>query len=83
MANALLKVSKSDIYSRLKECIGPHWALPIIKVGIFISELSGEENRKKNIDDIKDSVKRKYGISAIKILHLGDTGVIKDIIAYL
>ena len=78
-ATILKKISKTDLYLRLKFCLGHHWCLPLIKVGIYISNLN-KEGQDILVNQIKDSINQKYGIRGIRIMELGSTGVIESII---
>ncbi len=82
LANELQRISKSDAYKRMKDCIGHHHFLSLIKLGLRIAELS-DEGRVETIAKIKNSVYKKYGIRGVRILNMGGTGVLLEIIKYL
>ncbi len=82
LANELQRISKSDAYKRMKDCIGHHHFLSLIKLGLRIAELS-DEGRVETIAKIKNSVYEKYGIRGVRILNMGGTGVLLEIIKYL
>jgi len=82
-AKAIQSISKSDIYSRLKDCVGKkHWSLPLIKTGLYIAELKGKD-RQDIISRIKQDILNRHGDRGLKVMHLGDTGMIRDYVAYL
>jgi hypothetical protein len=81
-ANSLQRINESPIFCRLKECIGNHWSLNLVKVGMYIMELN-DEGERKLIKEIRDRISKKYGPRGMKIIDLGSTGVIFDIIDYL
>jgi len=82
LAYELQRISKSDAYKRMKDCIGNHPFLSLIKLGLRIAELS-DEGRVETIAKIKNSVYEKYGIRGVRILNMGGTGVLLEIIQYL
>lgn len=81
-AKALFEVNKKDIYLRLKECLGGHWAIDLLRIGIYISKLNNEGKRDA-IHKIRDKVHAKYGLRGIKILDMGATSIIETIALYL
>ena len=78
-ATILRQISQTDLYLRLKFCLGQHWSLPLIKVGIYVSNLN-KEGQDKLVQQIKDYIFQKYGIRGIRIMELGSTGIIESII---
>lgn len=82
LASGLQKVGKSEAYKRAKDCIGNHKYLEIIRLGLRIQKLSSE-GQVETIGKIKDDVKRKYGIKGIRVLNMGSTGVLINVIQYL
>lgn len=81
-AKALFEVNKKDIYLRLKECLGGHWAVDLLRIGIYISKLN-DEGKRETIRKIKDNVHAKYGLRGIKILDLGATSIIESLALHL
>lgn len=81
-ANALYDVNRKDVYLRLKECLGGHWSLDLLRVGIYISKLK-DEGKRETVRKIKDRVHEKYGRRGIKILNMGATSVIDSVALYL
>jgi|GEM_PF-1381008 hypothetical protein len=82
LASDLQKVSKTDAYSRMKDCIGKHRLLSIIKLGIKVMELS-EEGKGDQINRIRNDVYKKYGTEGVRIISMGSTGVLIGVIQYL
>ncbi len=82
LATSLQKISQTEAYRRIKQCIGNHRFLPVIRLGLRIEELS-EEGRVDLISKIKDNVHKKYGFEGVRILNMGATGILKGIIQYL
>lgn len=78
----LQKISKSDACKRLKECIGKHELLGLVKLGLRIEQLS-DEGRIELIGNIKEDVYNKKGLKGIRILDMGSTGTLLGIIEYL
>lgn len=81
-ANSLQRINESPIFCRLKECIGDHWSLDLVKVGMYIMELN-DEGERNLIRKIRDRTNKKHGPRGMKIINLGSTGVINDVISYL
>lgn len=82
-AERIKDISKSDIYHRLKDCVGKnHWSLPIIKIGLYINELD-KKGRSDIIRRNKTDILNRYGQRGIKVMHLGDTGMIRVYISYI
>jgi len=82
LASKLQRISKSDAYKRMRECIGKHRFLGLVKLGLRIEELSAEGSV-KIIAKIKDDVYQKFGTEGIKILRMGSTGALIEVIRYL
>ncbi len=82
VASGLQKISKLDAYKRMKECIGNHRFLGLVKLGFRIDELNQQGNTAA-IAKIKSSVFEKHGVEGIRILTMGTTGVLVGIIQYL
>ncbi len=81
-ANALYEVNKKDVYLRLKTCLGSHWALDLLRVGLYISKLN-DDGKREAVHKIKSKVHDKYGPRGVKIINMGATGVIESIAFYL
>lgn len=81
-ANSLQRIRESPLFCRLKECVGNHWSLNLVAVGIYIMELN-DEGERKLIQEIRDRTNKKYGPRGMKIVNLGSTGVILEVIEYL
>ncbi len=82
LAFKLQKISKSEAYKRMKECIGNHHFLSLVKLGLIFAEIS-EEGEVEKIARIKSDVHEKYGIKGVRILSMGSTGVLLEVIRYL
>ena len=82
LATSLQKISQTEAYSRMRQCIGNHRFLPVVRLSLRIEELS-EEGKVDLISKIKDSVHKKYGFEGVRILNMGATGILKGIIQYL
>ncbi|MCZ7357484.1 MAG: hypothetical protein O8C66_07880 [Candidatus Methanoperedens sp.] len=82
VASGLQKISKSDAYRRMKECIGNHRFLGLVKLGFRVDELN-EQGNTTAIAKIKSNVFEKHGVEGIRILTMGTTGVLTGIIQYL
>ena len=83
LASELQRISKSEAYKRMKDCIGNHQYLSLIKLGLRFEELSYEGNRHSTIDHIKNDVYEKHGPGGINVLTMGSTGVLAAVIKYL
>jgi len=79
---ALYEINKKEVYKRLKVCLGGHWGLDLLRVGIYISKLN-DEGKRETIRKIKDHVYSKYGSRGIKIIDMGATSVIDSVASYL
>ncbi len=82
VASGLQKISKSDAYKRMRECIGNHPYLTLVKLSIRIQELS-ERGQKESVNNLKNEVYKKHGLEGIRILTMGTTGVIFAVIQHL
>jgi len=82
VASGLQKISKSDAYKRMRECIGNHSYLTLVKLSIRIQELS-EIGQKESVHNLKNEVYRKHGLEGIRILTMGTTGVIFNVIQHI
>jgi len=82
VAAGLQKISKSEAYKRIKECIGNNRFLGLIKLGFRAEELN-EQGNTASIATIKDKVYEKHGVEGIRILTMGTTGVLMGMIQYL
>jgi hypothetical protein len=81
-AKALYAVNRKDVYLRLKTCLGGHWALDLLRVGLYVSKLN-DEGKRETVRKIKDGIHEKYGPRGIKIINMGVTGVLESIALYL
>lgn len=81
-AIAIQRISQREIYKRLKGCIGKHWALDLLRVGIYISELN-EVGSKETVERIKEDVYNRFRARGVRILTLGSTGIIVQVIEFL
>lgn len=81
-ASGLQQVSKSDAYNRMKECIGNHTFLSLVKLALRIEELN-DEGRTKIVERTKNEVYKKHGVQGVRVLNMGSTGVIIPIIQYM
>lgn len=81
-AKAIYEVGKKDVYIRLKQCLGGHWAIDLLRAGIYISKLN-DEGKRDAVRKIKDGVYEKYGSRGIKIIDMGATGIIISVALYL
>ncbi|MDP3105815.1 MAG: hypothetical protein Q8M95_14545 [Candidatus Methanoperedens sp.] len=79
---AIYEINKKEVYQRLKVCLGGHWALDLLRVGIYISKLN-DEGKRETVRKIKDHVYSKYGPRGIKIIDMGATSVIGSVASYL
>lgn len=82
LASDLQRISKSEAYKRIKECIGNSNLLGLVKLGLRIEELS-DEGKVSLIANIKNDVYKKYGVEGVRILTMGSTGLLMGIIQYL
>ncbi len=82
IASGLQKISKSEAYKRMKECIGNHRYLGLIKLGFRAEELN-EQGNTASIATVKNNVYEKHGVEGVRILTMGTTGVLMGLIQYL
>jgi len=82
VASGLQIISKSESYRRMRECIGNHRYLGLIKLGFRADELN-EQGNTAAIARIKAKVYEKHGVEGIRILTMGTTGILIGIIQYL
>ncbi len=82
LASDLQRISESEAYKRMKECLGNNDFLGLVKLGLKIEELS-EEGRVALISNIKNDVYKKHGVKGVRILTMGSTGVLLGIIQYM
>lgn len=81
-ASKLDKIRERQIYKRFIECVGIHRTESIVCAGIYLSELSIDDSNKE-IEEINRDVNQRYGPRGWKVLKMGSTGVIYDVISYL
>lgn len=81
-AKAIKRISESPRFCRLKELIGNHESLNLVRVGIYIMELN-DIGERQLINEIRNRVNKRYGHRGMKIINLGSTGTIFDVIDYL
>lgn len=81
-ANALGNINHSDKFKRLKDCVGSHWALDLIRVGLHIADLN-EDGQRQLVKEMKSEVFKKYGSVGEKIINMGSTRAINPIVEYL
>ncbi|MCX9010147.1 MAG: hypothetical protein OIN66_03390 [Candidatus Methanoperedens sp.] len=82
VASGLQRISKSEPYKRMRECIGNHRFLGLIKLGFRADELNQQGNTVA-IARIKDKVYENHKVEGIRILTMGTTGILIGIIQYL
>jgi hypothetical protein len=83
MAKQIYSIGHKTSFKILKSCVGRyHWALNLIKLGIFISELSDKGEREK-INEMREQISKNKGWKAINVVNMGSTGAINGIINYL
>lgn len=82
LASELEVVAYSDKYKRIKDCIGEHRFLPLIKVGINVRKLS-IDGKGDDIKRIRNEVYDKHGSEGVKIINMGSTGVLTSAIKYI
>lgn len=78
----LKRISESDIYKRMEECLGSHWSMNLIALGLYISELN-KQLQKELQEKVRKEIHQKYGAEGLKIMEIGSTGAIRQIIEYL
>lgn len=81
-ARALKRINENPRFCRLKELTGKHESLNLVRVGIYIMELN-DIGERQLINEIRDRVNKRYGSRGMKIINLGSTGTIFDVIDYL
>lgn len=81
-SKAIYEINKKDVYQRLKSCLGGHWALDLLRVGIYISKLNNDGKR-DTVKKIREHVHSKYGIRGVKIIDMGATSIIESVASYL
>jgi len=82
LASKLQRISKNDAYNRMKELIGNHPFLSLVRLGLVFAEIS-EEGEAEKIARVKREVHHIYGIKGVRVLTMGSTGVLLDVIRYL
>ncbi len=82
VAAGLQNISKSDAYKRMRECIGNHRFLGLVKLGFRVDELN-EQGKTAAIANIKSNVFEKHGIEGVRIITMGTAGILTGIIQYL
>lgn len=82
LADNLLSVSSQETYLKLRELIGSHWSLSLIKLGMRISVLN-DEGKRKAIQEIRRDVYKKHGKKGIRTLNMASTGMIDVVVETL
>lgn len=82
-ADGLKKVTNSDAYKRMKECIGTSTPyLDVVRLGLLIEDLSYKGGGKE-ASDLKNNVYKKYGMDGVTILNIGNVGVLVSVIEHM
>ncbi len=79
-SKGLWEISNSKRYERLEECIGNHWSLKLLNVGLYISYLNDEGAKKSMIKRIEKEVYDEYESVGLRVLQISTTGVVANII---
>jgi hypothetical protein len=78
-AKALKSINETDKFKRLKQCVGNHWALEIIRVGLHIADLN-EEGQREIVEEVRAEVYHDKGALGMKIIGMGSTHAIDAVI---
>lgn len=76
------RIEKSPSYRRMEDCLGSHWSMNLICLGLYVAELNKLDSDVLQIK-VRAEVHSKYGSEGIKILNMGSTHAIDNIISYL
>lgn len=79
IAIKLLEIDKSPLFQRIRELIGKHPDLRLIRISLLIEKLN-TEGATLLVDQIRSEIYENHGEYGIKIINLGSTGRISFII---
>lgn len=80
-AEEINKLAGTKLF-HIKETLNDHWSTELILLGLYVDKLN-KEDRRKEIDGIKERVHKKYGVNGIRVINLATTGAIIPIFWYL
>ncbi len=66
----------------MRECIGDHPYLSVVKLGLAFAGISKRGDAER-IGRIKREVTNRYGLKGVRILAMGSTGVLLEVIRYM
>lgn len=80
---SLRRITQTPIYKRMERCLLGHWSMNLIALGLYVAELN-QLNQGKDIQErVRSAVHEKYRARGIRILDIGSTGVIENVLNYL
>lgn len=78
----IYKITQNSSYKRMEDCLGSHWSMNLIGLGLYVAELNKEQQRELQ-ERVRIEVHKKYGSKGLRILEMGSTGTIDNVINYL
>ncbi|MBU4266208.1 MAG: hypothetical protein L6243_00325 [Candidatus Altiarchaeales archaeon] len=82
LANSINSSKKSNNYVRFKQCVGKHWSLGLIKVGLHLMDLT-EDGQHELINQIKSEMSHRYPKRAMKVINIASSGALPALITYI
>ncbi len=82
LAKSINSTTKSNDYIRFKQCVGKHWSLGLIKVGLYLMDLT-QEGQHDLINQIKSEMSHRYPKRAMKVINIASSGALPALIAYI
>lgn len=80
--NKIYLITKTEIYRRMENCLGSHWSMNLIALGLYVAELN-DLQKNEIVEKVRAEIHRKYRAEGIKILDMGSTRSISQVINYL
>ena len=81
-AKKLYEISETSLFQSFKKCISDPTYLNLIREGLRVSYLN-DNGRKKEIDDLKTEVNKRFGRFGLRIMSIASTGELEKVVAYL
>jgi len=81
-ARELYKISDTPLFQQFEKCVAIPIYATLVRDGLRISYLN-DEGRRKEIEEIRNEARKRYGRRAIKILNISSTSELQRIVEYL
>ncbi|MBL7148316.1 MAG: hypothetical protein ISS82_05815 [Nanoarchaeota archaeon] len=76
------EITKTQIYAEMENCLGSHWSMNLIALGLYVAQLNKDQKTELQ-KRVSQEVHLRYGVKGLRILEIGSTGAIINIIRYI